>query len=120
MPASTRLFLKNYWLLLIFVLMKIVAQYLVVNPVYELQRDEYLYLDQANHLALGYASVPPLTSWFSLIIQALGNGIFWVRFFPALFGAATMVVVWHTIKELGGTIRAQVLASRRRRVACGI
>ncbi len=110
MSGSTQSFLKKYWLLLVFVVLKMVAQYLVVNPVYELQRDEYLYLDQANHLAMGYASVPPLTSWISLIIQALGNGIFWVRFFPALSGAATMVMVWLTINELGGTIRAQVLA----------
>lgn len=85
-----------------FILVKFILQYVLIDPVYELHRDEFLHLDQARHLALGYSSVPPFTSWISCIILLLGNGVFWVKFFPALFGALTLVVVWKTIEELDG------------------
>lgn len=85
-----------------FVLLKFILQYVLINPVYELHRDEYLHLDQARHLAWGYTSVPPFTSWTSWIIMHLGNSEFWVKFFPALFGALTLVVVWKTIEKLNG------------------
>lgn len=92
--------------LLGFILIKFVLQYILINPVYELHRDEYLHLDQGRHLAWGYTSVPPFTSWISWIILQLGNSEFWVKFFPALFGALTLVVVWKTIEELRGGLFA--------------
>ena len=69
---------------------KFILQYVLIHPVYELQRDEYLHLDQGLHLAWGYISVPPMTSWISFVIHALGGTVFWVKFFPAAFGAMTM------------------------------
>ncbi|HZH96823.1 MAG TPA: glycosyltransferase family 39 protein, partial [Flavisolibacter sp.] len=102
---------KHTPILLLFILAKFILQYILVNPEYDLHRDEYLHLDQANHLAWGYISVPPLTSWIAWIIKALGNGVFWVKFFPALFGALTMVVVWKIIEELKGSLFALVLGS---------
>ncbi|WP_158563256.1 glycosyltransferase family 39 protein [Chitinophaga silvatica] len=92
-------------------LTKIVLQYWVVNSNYDLQRDEYLHLDMANHLAGGYISVPPFISWNSVLIQWLGNGIFWVRFFPAFYGALTMLLMWKMIEMAGGGIFAQLLAA---------
>jgi hypothetical protein len=94
-----------------FVLLKFVLQYTLISPEYDLQRDEYLHLDQANHLAWGYLSVPPVTSWISWIIKLLGNSVFWVKFFPALFGALTIVVVWKAIDELKGNLAALVLGA---------
>lgn len=90
------------WLLWSLILLKFILQYTLIHPVYGLHRDEYLHLDQANHLAWGYTSVPPFTSWVSWIIQLLGNSEFWVKFFPALFGALTLLVVWKTIETLKG------------------
>ncbi len=92
-----------------FILLKFFLQYFLIDSGYDLQRDEFLHLDQANHLAFGYASVPPFTSWISLIIKLLGNGVFWVKFFPALFGALTMLAVWFTIAELKGNLYAKIL-----------
>jgi len=93
---------KTSWILWALILIKFILQYLLIDPVYELHRDEFLHLDQARHLAWGYTSVPPLTSWISWIILQLGNGVFWVKFFPALFGALTLLVVWKTVEELKG------------------
>ena len=104
--------MKNRNLILLgFVLLKFFLQYILLSSAYDLQRDEYLHLDQANHLDWGFISVPPVTSWISTLIKWLGNGVFWVKFFPALFGALTMVLVWKTVEKLGGSMFALVLAS---------
>ncbi len=94
-----------------FILLKFLLQYSLVSPEYDLQRDEYLHLAQAHHLAWGYLSVPPFTSWISYLVYLLGDSVFWVRFFPALFGALTIVVVWKTIEALQGNIFSLILGA---------
>src|SRR5260221_12492070 len=90
----THFMTKKAMILACFIIIKFLLQYFLINPEYDLQRDEYLYLDQANHLAWGYSSVPPVTSWISNIVFYLGNTIFWVRFFPSLFVELTIALVW--------------------------
>lgn len=97
-------------LLLAFIALKFLLQYFLIIPSYDLHRDEYLHLDQANHLAWGFMSVPPVTSWIAWLIRLLGNGEAVVRFFPALFGALTLLVVWKAVERLGGSLYACVLA----------
>ncbi len=103
--------LLNTAILAGFVLLKFILQYVLVDGTYELHRDEFLHLDQANHLAAGYVSVPPFTAFVAWLIQLLGNSYFWVRFFPALFGALTIVVAWLIVDELKGGTYAKVLAA---------
>lgn len=107
-PSSHR---SPIWLLLLIIGVKLAFQFGVGGIDYDLQRDEYLHLDLANHLASGYLSVPPFTAITSLVIQWLGNGFFWIRFFPALYGVLTMVLVWKMVEMLGGRWFAQVLAA---------
>lgn len=102
---------KKTIILLGFIILKFVLQYLLISPEYDLQRDEYLHLDQAHHLAWGYLSVPPVTSWISYIIFLLGNSVFWIRFFPALFGALTLFIIWKTIEVLKGNVYALILGA---------
>jgi len=102
---------KKSLILFALVAIKFILQYLLIDGAYDLHRDEYLHLDQARHLAWGYDSVPPVTSWISLIILKLGNGVFWIKFFPALFGALTIVMVWKIIQALGGNLFSQVLGA---------
>ena len=102
---------KRTVILLFFILLKFVLQYFAIASGYELHRDEFLHLDLAKHLAWGYSSVPPATAWISYLILILGNSVFWVKFFPALFGALTVVVVWKTIEELKGELFALILGS---------
>lgn len=92
-------------------ILKLILQHLLINPAYDLQRDEYLHLDQGKHLAWGYISVPPFTSWISYLINLFGGGVFWVKFFPAFFGTLTIVVVWKIIEELNGKWFALMLGS---------
>ncbi|MEL1253421.1 glycosyltransferase family 39 protein [Flavobacterium sp. DGU38] len=102
---------KKILILIGFVFLKFILQYVLLSPEYDLQRDEYLHLDQAHHLAWGYLSVPPLTSWVSYLIFLLGNSVFWIKFFPALFGALTLLIVWKTIELLKGNLYALILGA---------
>ncbi|HQS05817.1 MAG TPA: glycosyltransferase family 39 protein [Daejeonella sp.] len=76
-----------------------------------MHRDEFLHLDQAHHPAWGYQSVPPFTSLISSLVFLLGGGVFWVKFFPALFGALTLFIVWKCIEQLKGNIFALCLGA---------
>ena len=111
MNSELRKFIGRYWILMIMIAIKLVLQYVLVNPVYELHRDEFLYLNQADHLAFGYISVPPFTALLSKIIYIFGGGIFWIRLFPALFGCATIVLIWLVIESIGGSLFSNILAS---------
>lgn len=102
---------KKTLILCLFILIKFALHYVIIAPEYDLHRDEYLHLDQGKHLAWGYLSVPPFTSWISYIILQLGNSAFWVKFFPALWGVLTLVVVWKTIEALGGSLYALILGA---------
>lgn len=103
--------MKSTYILFFFLLLKISSQFLLVHPDFDLQRDEFLHLDQADHLAWGYLSVPPVTSWISVFIRFLGNGEFWVRLIPALIGGLTLLVVWKTVEALGGNLFARSLSA---------
>jgi 4-amino-4-deoxy-L-arabinose transferase and related glycosyltransferases of PMT family len=104
-------FFRRYWVLALLVSVKLILQFVLVNPVYELHRDEFLHLDQAFHPAAGYISVPPFSSWISDIIYLLGGSLFWIRFFPAFFGALTVILAWLIVEEAGGRLPAKILTS---------
>ncbi|MBO2008178.1 glycosyltransferase family 39 protein [Hymenobacter negativus] len=95
---------------LAFAVLKFVSGYFLISSAYDLQRDEYLYLNQGQHLVWGYLEVPPLIAaqgWLSL---TLGGGFFWVKFWPFLWGAATLYLVMRLTQRLGGSWFATALA----------
>lgn len=102
---------RDTYFLLGFVLLKFGLQYALIHPAYDLQRDEYLHLDQANHLAWGFISIPPVTSIIALWIKWLGGGMFWVKFFPALSGALVIILTWKLVEKLGGDLYAKIIAA---------
>ncbi|WP_412466330.1 glycosyltransferase family 39 protein [Pedobacter sp. KLB.chiD] len=104
----------EYIILVSFLILKVVLSFMLVNSVYELHRDEFLHLDQANHLDAGFTSVPPLTSLFSWLIKAFGNSYFMVKLIPALFGACTILFCWKIVDFLKGNLLAKCLVA----VAC--
>jgi 4-amino-4-deoxy-L-arabinose transferase-like glycosyltransferase len=82
-------------------LLKFVLPFLLQNSIYEPHRDEFLYLAEGKHPAWGFMEVPPLLSVFAWINFHLGNGIFWIKFWPSLFGALNLVLVGRMILSLG-------------------
>lgn len=100
----------NRLLPLAFALLKFASGYFLISSAYELQRDEYLYLNHGRHLAWGYLEVPPLIAAQGWVTLALGGGEGWVRFWPFLWGAATVYLVVRLAGRLGGGWFAQALA----------
>jgi 4-amino-4-deoxy-L-arabinose transferase-like glycosyltransferase len=101
---------KTILLFIAILAVKLLLQHFLIHPAYDLQRDEYLHLDQGRHLQWGYISVPPMTSWISYVILFLGGGVFWVKFFPALFGTLTILLVWKIVEVLNGKFFALALS----------
>ncbi len=103
---------KIYWYILGVLAAIKMSIHLFTNTItrYGLHRDEYLYISESDHLALGYMEVPPMISIIGKITKLLfGNTEFAVRFFPALIGAISIILIGIMVRDLGGKKYAQLL-----------
>ena len=79
---------------------------------YGFNRDELSILEDARHLAWGYAAYPPLTPFFGrLALTLFGTSLVGFRFFSALLQAIGVVLTGLMAKDLGGGRAAQVVAA---------
>lgn len=102
--------LRAWWMLIVFMILKLIVHF-STSSIYELQRDAFMYIDLGNHLAWGYHSVPPSIAVFANIARfLLGDTTFAIRFFPALIGALSLMLVGIMVRETGGGIWAQFFA----------
>ncbi|HUO35890.1 MAG TPA: glycosyltransferase family 39 protein [Candidatus Acidoferrum sp.] len=75
-------------------------------------RDELYYIACSRHLAWGYIDQPPLVAVVAWISRHLfGNSLIGIRVFPALAGAAAVLLAGLFARSLGGGRFAQFLAS---------
>ncbi|HNP20730.1 MAG TPA: glycosyltransferase family 39 protein [Panacibacter sp.] len=100
---------KTTRLILLFAIVKLLIPYLFIHPMYELHRDEYLYLSESDHLAWGYIEAPPLLSLLGYISSLLGKSIAVVRFWSAFFGALNIYLIGRLVQKLGGGMYACLL-----------
>jgi 4-amino-4-deoxy-L-arabinose transferase-like glycosyltransferase len=82
--------------------LKFLIPFFLQHPIYEPHRDEFLYLAEGAHPALGFMEVPPMLSVFAWINLHIGNNIFWIKFWPSLFGAFNLILVGKIIISRGG------------------
>jgi len=61
-------------------------------------------------MAWGFMEVPPLLSVFAWLTNLFGGSMFWIKFWPSLFGALTLILVGKIIISLGGKSFALLLA----------
>ena len=102
---------EAYWpLILLLAIIKFVLPLFQQDALYELQRDEYLYYQQGLHFDLGYLEDPPLLSYLGMISSWFGGTEAWIKLWPCLFGAATVVITCLIAAELGGKLFAQFIA----------
>lgn len=101
---------KEYRILFLLAFLKFILPFILQNPLYEPHRDEFLYLAEAHHMAWGYMEIPPLLSVFAWISNCFGNGILWIKLWPALFGAVTYFIAGKIILSLGGRSLGLLLA----------
>jgi hypothetical protein len=100
---------KSERFLYLLALLKLVLPFFLQSSIYEPHRDEFLYLAEGSHPAFGFMEVPPLLSVFAWLTQHLGNSIFWIKFWPSLFGALNFVLVGKLIISLGAKLFALIL-----------
>ena len=91
-------------------IIKLIIPFFLQNSVYGPHRDEMLYLAEGSHMAWGFMEVPPMLSVFAWLIHLFGDGFFWVKFWPSLFGSLTYLVTGKIIQSLGGKAFALFLA----------
>jgi hypothetical protein len=90
--------------------LKFLIPFLFIHSAFELQRDEYLYYQQGQHLALGYLENPSLLSYLGTISSWFGDKEWLIRFWPAFIGSLTVIVTCLITARLGGKAFAQFLA----------
>ena len=101
---------KTTGLIYLLAIIKFILPYLLQNSYYEPHRDEFLYLAEGYHLAWGFMEVPPMLSIFAWLTHLFGDGMFWIKFWPNLFGALTFIYTAKIVQKLGGSAFAIFLA----------
>jgi hypothetical protein len=86
--------------------------HLAIGGRYGFFRDEFYYIVCGQRLDFGYVDHPPLTPLVARASRLLfGDSLLGLRVFPALAGAATVVLAGLIARKLGGGRRAQILAA---------
>ena len=97
---------KTNRLIFLLALIKFILPYLLQNSYYEPHRDEFLYLAEGHHLAWGFMEVPPMLSIFAWLTHLFGDGMFWIKFWPNMFGVLTFIMSCKIVQKLGGGLFA--------------
>jgi 4-amino-4-deoxy-L-arabinose transferase-like glycosyltransferase len=98
------------YIIAVFVLIKLLVPFVFVHPQFELHRDEYLYLADADHLAWGYIEMPPLLALLGFISKLLGGTIFTVHLWGGISGALTVIIIGKIVLQLKGNSTAVFFA----------
>jgi 4-amino-4-deoxy-L-arabinose transferase-like glycosyltransferase len=105
-----RIFWSTPALLVYLSLVKLLVP-LFTHPDFEFHRDEFLYMAMGDHLALGYLEIPPFIAFIAKLTKSfIGDGLYAMRFIPALAGALTLLLTGLIAKEFGGGRFAQIFA----------
>jgi 4-amino-4-deoxy-L-arabinose transferase-like glycosyltransferase len=97
-------------LILLLAIVKFMVPFLLIHPMYELHRDEYLYLAESDHLSWGYMEAPPLLALLGWFSRLFGSSFVAVRFWATFFGALNLYLVGRITLQLGGGFFACLLS----------
>ena len=85
--------------------------HLLTNHHYGYHRDELYFLACADHLSAGYVDHSPGIAWIAWFGRNLfGDSVRAIRFLPALFGSATLLLTCAMCRRLGGGFGAILIA----------
>jgi hypothetical protein len=101
---------RSTYIIAFFALVKLLIPFVFIHSQFELHRDEYLYLADADHLAWGYIEMPPLLAFLGFISKLLGGTVFTVRLWGGISGALTVWVVGKIVMHLKGNNNAVFFA----------
>ena len=102
---------RSGWILLLIALVQF-GLHLWVNWHDNFFRDELYYMAAGQHLSAGYVEFPPFVALVAAFSRTLlGSSVLALRLFPALAGAAIILLTAGMVAELGGGALAQILAA---------
>ena len=101
---------QSKYIIAAFALLKLLVPFIFINAQFELHRDEYLYLADADHLAWGYIEMPPLLAVLGYISKLLGGTVHTVQLWGGIFGALTVMMVGKIVIRLKGNSFAVFIA----------
>lgn len=93
-----------------FALIKFLIPFVLIHPQFQLHRDEYLYLADADHLAWGYIEMPPMLAFFGWLSKLAGGSVYTVYFWGGFFGAITVIAIGAIVLRLKGSPLAVCMA----------
>ena len=101
---------KSTYIIAAFAVIKFLIPFLLIHPQFELHRDEYLYLADADHLAWGFIEMPPMLAVMGYISKLMGSSMQSVYMWGSLFGALTVIMVGKIVIQLKGNSTAVFIA----------
>jgi 4-amino-4-deoxy-L-arabinose transferase-like glycosyltransferase len=101
---------RSNYIIAVFALIKLFIPFLLIHSQFELHRDEYLYLADADHLAWGYIEMPPFLAMLGYVSKLLGGTVHTVQLWGGVFGALTVIVVGKIVLQLKGNGYAVFMA----------
>lgn len=94
----------------VFALVKLLIPFLLIHSAFELHRDEFLYLADADHLAWGYVEMPPMLAFLGYLSRLMGGSVNTVYLWSALFGSLTVWTIGRIVLQLRGNSTAVFFA----------
>ena len=101
---------KSTLIIAVFAIIKFLIPFIFINAAFELHRDEYLYLADADHLAWGYIEMPPMLAVLGAISKLFGSSLYTVYFWGSLFGVLKIILIGKIVLELKGNVYAVFIA----------
>ena len=98
------------YIIAFFALIKLLIPFLLIHSQFELQRDEFLYMADADHMAWGFIEMPPLLAALGYISKLLGGSVQTVHVWSGVFGALTVIMVGKIVTHLKGNTTAVFIA----------
>lgn len=101
---------RSHYVIASFAVIKFLVPFLLIHPQFELHRDEYLYLADADHLAWGFIEMPPMLAVMGYLSKLMGGSVQSVYLWGSLFGALTIIVIGKIVIQLKGNSTAVFIA----------
>ena len=95
---------KSTLIIAVFAIIKFLIPFIFINAAFELHRDEYLYLADADHLAWGYIEMPPMLALLGAISKLFDSSLYAVYFWGSLFGVLKIILIGKIVLELKGNV----------------
>ena len=111
-PLSARAKLISPTAVLLYVALADFVFHMVIAGNYGYFRDELYYIVAGERLAFGYVDFPPVIALLAALMNAIaGDSLVSIHVIPALAASAIVFLAGMIARELGGGIRAQLLAA---------